>query len=92
MGPQERRTRATVLGFTVALGILLALVYVVGIDEVLAAMAGAEPAVLLLLGVVVLAWIGTWSGSLHLTASAFEIETTAVESVLVYAHMISWTT
>ena len=88
MGPQERRTRATVLGFVVALGILLALVYVVGIDEVLVAMAAVEPAVLLLLGVVVFAWIGTWSGSLHLTASAFEIETTVVESVLVYAHMM----
>lgn len=88
MESQDGVSRGTVLSFAVAVGILIALLYVVGIDDILAAMSATEPMVLLVISITVFAWIGVWSGSLYLTSTVFDVETTIPNAVLVYAHLM----
>lgn len=88
MASRDGLPRTTVLGFLVAFGILFALVYVVGIDDVLTAMAATDPVVLPPLAAIVLAWIGAWSGSLYLTSRVFDVELPVTDAFLVYAHMM----
>lgn len=88
MASRERLPRTTVVGFLVAFGILLVLLTVVGVDDVLSAMAATDPVVLALILVVVFVWIGVWSGSLYRTARVFGVELRASETYLLYAHLM----
>jgi len=88
MASQDVLSRATVLGFLVGFGLLLALLLLVGVDEVLSVVATLDPVVLLALLLVVFLWIGLWSGSFYLTARVFGVESSAATSFLVYAHMM----
>jgi len=88
MEPPRSTGRVTLAGFAVALLILAGLVYVVGIGDVLAAIASADVGVLLVVLLAVGGWIGAWSGSLYLTARVFGVRPRVVPTVLVYAHMM----
>lgn len=81
-------TRATAAGFIVALVVLAVLLFVIGIDDVFAALATADVAILGLVVVAVAGWIGAWSGVLHVVARVFGLSTSPAASVLVYAHMM----
>lgn len=88
MDSQGEFSRSTILAFIVAFGILLVLLYIVGIDAVLAAMSTADPVILLLISIIVFVWIGVWSSSFFLTARVFEVKATMIESFIVYSHMM----
>lgn len=88
MSSEDVLSRATVVGFVVGFGVLLALLAVVGVGKVLSVVATLEPSVLLALLLVVFLWIGLWSGSFYLTARVFGVESSAATSFLVYAHMM----
>ncbi|MFB6131458.1 MAG: YbhN family protein [Salinigranum sp.] len=80
--------RAVLIGFGVAIGVLLVLLYVVGIDRVLAALAAADPTAVLAAVAVALLWIVAWSLSLYLVFGILDIAVPFSRAVLVYTNVL----
>jgi len=89
-GGRSRHTWATVLSFAVAIGLLLALVFVVGADRIVASVRVADPIPLGGLVVVVCCWIVVWSGSLWLVLRAFDLPAPPVRTGLAYTCLMFW--
>jgi hypothetical protein len=90
MSDQRPDARRVVLGFVVAVALLVALLAVVGVRDVAVTLLAADPAVLGAIGATVVAWIGAWSGSLHLVFRAFDVPTTPVRSAVVFTTLMFW--
>jgi hypothetical protein len=88
MSSRDALSRATLVGFLVGFVVLLALLWSVGVGDVLSVVAGVDPGVLVVVLLVVFLWMGVWSGSLYLTSRVFGVESSAWTSFLVYVHMM----
>lgn len=77
--------RTTGLGFVVALGVLLALFYVVGINETLATLSLADPTILVFVALTAIAWLGVWSLALRTVLSILGIPVSVSKSFLILA-------
>jgi hypothetical protein len=75
-------------GFVVALALLGTLVFVVGVDAVLAALATADRGAVIAAFAVASLWMGAWSYSLHLVLGTLGIPTSAPRSFLLYANTL----
>jgi len=87
---ENGRTRATVLGFALAVALLSVLVYLAGTDEVVAALLAADAVVIGGLAVVVGCWIAVWGASLRLVLRAFDQPAPPARTYLAYATMMFW--
>ncbi|MFD1513618.1 lysylphosphatidylglycerol synthase transmembrane domain-containing protein [Halomarina rubra] len=76
--------RATVAGFLAALGVLAVLLVFVGVDETLAAVQMADPAILALLPVVSLAWLTAWGLSLRVVLGVIGIPISTLKAISIY--------
>jgi len=76
--------RATVAGFAGALLVLLVLFWVVGIDEVLAALSGANRLVVAALVPVAVLWLCAWGMALYTVLRAIDDPVSAPTAVLLY--------
>lgn len=76
------------VGFVVAIGILLALVYVVGIRDVLAVLAGTDRRVLAALFGIAALWMLAWSATLYLVLGAVGLGASLGRSVLIFTSML----
>ena len=79
------KTRATVLAFAAAAAVLAVLLAVVGAEEVLSVVAGADRR---LVGVVVLAtvgWLAAWGVALRVVLGVLGVSVSPLQSVLVFA-------
>lgn len=88
MAQQSPPWRAIAGGFAVAVGIVLLLVYVVGVGEVLAVLAGTDLLVTLALVATALVWIVAWSYTLYLVLRSLGIALSPSRSVVVFAGML----
>lgn len=88
MNPERPSWASTVGGFLVASGVLFVLVYVVGIGEVLSELATVDPALLLGLAGIAVAWMFAWSCSLHLVLTTLGTDTTVRRSFLVFSTVL----
>jgi len=79
---RDRRTMA--LGFTMALAVLGALVLLVGVDDVLAAIAGARADVVVLLVAVAAVWLACWGLSLWAVLAALDERVSVRTAVSLY--------
>ncbi|MFB6104692.1 MAG: YbhN family protein [Halobacteriaceae archaeon] len=77
--------RGVTIGFGGAIAVLAALVYVVGVDGVLTALAMLGPEEVGLLVVTTAAYLVAWSLALRTVLSALDIEASVQESVLLFA-------
>ncbi|MFB6308568.1 MAG: YbhN family protein [Haloarculaceae archaeon] len=80
---QDRTT--TLLGFAGAVAVLAALVWVVGLDAVIAALSRAQADVLVLVVVVAGVWLSAWGLSLRTVLSAIGTPLSVTSSILVFA-------
>lgn len=85
MPSEDGTVRRVILGFAVAIALLLVLLYVVGLDAVLAALARADPGVLVVIVLVVAGVLVAWSRTLALAFRAFGIRASAPLTVLLFA-------
>ncbi|MFB6111878.1 MAG: YbhN family protein [Halobacteriaceae archaeon] len=76
--------RSVIVGFVAAAAILAGLIYVVGADEVFAALAMLETRDFLLLVGATSGYLLAWSLALRTVLSALDVEATLVESVLLF--------
>ena len=90
MSSRKSQTRATLLSFVLAIVLLSALLYIVGVKEVLAVLGAADPVVVGVLSGVVLCWIGVWSGSLRVVLRVLDLPDPPVRVFLAYAGMMFW--
>lgn len=77
--------RKAVLGFSGAALVLTALVYFVGVDSVLAAMADLDTTYVVAIAAVALTWLSCWGMSLRTVLRALDVKAGVGESVLLYA-------
>lgn len=87
MTSTRRIVLASAVGFAVALAIVGALLYVVGVDEVVRAVTRVDPRILAAIFGMIAVWIACWSGSLYLTTRTFGVPLSAADSLLVYSHL-----
>jgi len=90
MRVRDSRASAVLVSFGLAVGLLGALLYVVGVDAVVAAAVAADPFVLGALAVVVPCWIGAWSGSLRAVLRIFDHPHPFGRTYLAYTSMMFW--
>jgi len=90
MRTRDSQAPAVLLSFALALGLLGALLYVVGVDAVVVAVVTADSLVLGALAVVVACWVGAWSGSLLVVLRALDLPHPLGRTALVYASMMFW--
>ncbi|MFB6152172.1 MAG: YbhN family protein [Haloarculaceae archaeon] len=81
----SRNVAATVLGFGVAAAVLGALAYVVGTEDVLAALARARPGPVVVVAGCIVGWVALWGLSLQSVLSAVGTDVSTVDAVLVNA-------
>lgn len=77
--------RGVAIGFGIALLVLAALIYVVGVDGVVAALGMLGPLDVGLLVVTTAAYLVAWSLALRTVLIALDIDVSAVESVLLFS-------
>lgn len=77
--------RGVTIGFGVAIIVLAALIYVVGVDGVLAALALLGPVDIGVLVATTVAYLVAWSLALRAVLLALDIEASVVESVLLFS-------
>ena len=77
--------RATAAGFLAAVVVLLVLLWLVGFNEVIAALSMARPSVLVLVVLVALAWLFAWSLALRTVLGVLGIPISAGRAFLVFA-------
>jgi uncharacterized protein (TIRG00374 family) len=77
--------RATVAGFVAALVVLVALFWLVGIEEMLAALVLADRAALVAVVGVALAWLAAWGMALRTVLGVLDVPSTPGRAFLVYA-------
>jgi hypothetical protein len=82
--------RRVTFGFLVAGILLCILLYVVGIGDVVTALRTADVTLLAGVVVAVAAWVGVWTGSLHLVFRSFDVPSTPSRSVAVFTTMMFW--
>ena len=88
MATKSANVTAVVLGFALAVGVLLVLVFVVGIDAVVAAIEAADG---MLVGVTVavsLAWIAAWANALFVVLAVLGHSTSRRRATVLYAAMM----
>jgi uncharacterized protein (TIRG00374 family) len=77
--------RATVLGFAGAVVVLAVLFWLVGVDAVVAALAGARPGVVVLVVPVAILWLSAWGMALYTVLDALGEPISRVSAVLVFS-------
>ena len=73
------------LGLLVAIGIVVLLLVVVGIDDVIASLTAADPTVLVGVVAVALCWLASWGLSLYVGLRILGVPTSAPRAVLAFA-------
>lgn len=76
--------RATVLGFTSALVVLAVLFSFVGIDKILSALSQADPVILAVIPVILIAWILVWALLLRVVVGVLDGRLSLKSSVLIH--------
>jgi len=84
------KASAVLLSFGLAAGLLGALLYVVGVDAVVAAAVAADSVVLGALAAVVPCWVGAWSGSLRVVLRTLDHPHPFGRTYLAYTSMMFW--
>ncbi|PSQ17193.1 lysylphosphatidylglycerol synthetase family protein [Halobacteriales archaeon QS_8_69_26] len=77
--------RALVVGFATAAAILAVLFWVVGIDEVAAALSRAELDLVALAALLMVAWMVAWGITLKIVLTVIGVEAGVLKAVLIYA-------
>jgi len=90
MDSRKSQTRATLLSFVLAIVLLSALLYIVGVADILAVLGAIDPVVVGVLSGVVLCWIGVWSGSLRIVLRVLDLPDPPVRTFLAYTSMMFW--
>ena len=90
MTSRRSRTRVTALSFALAIGLLFAFLYVVGVDEVVATLLAADTGTLGVLVAVVVCWIAVWSASLGIVLRTSDLPHPLVRTYLAYTTMMFW--
>ncbi|MFB6161794.1 MAG: flippase-like domain-containing protein [Haloferacaceae archaeon] len=80
----------TLLSFALATGLLLAFLYVVGVDEVVATLLAADTGAIGGLTAVVFCWIAAWSASLRVVLQRSDLPHPLVRTYLAYTTMMFW--
>lgn len=76
--------RATVAGFAGAVLVLLVLFWLVGVDEILAALANADPLIVTALVPIALFWLSSWGMALYTVLRAIDDPVSAPKAVMLY--------
>lgn len=76
--------RGVAIGFTAAIAILAGLVYLVGVDGVIAALGMLGPRDVLLLTLATLGYLLAWGMALRTVLAALDVETTYVHAILLF--------
>ena len=80
----------TLVSFALAIGLLLAFLYVVGVDEVVDTLFAADTGAIGILIAVVLCWIAVWSASLRIVLQLSDLPHPLVRTYLAYTTMMFW--
>ncbi|MFD1585949.1 YbhN family protein [Halorientalis brevis] len=76
--------RATVAGFAGAVLVLVVLFWFVGVDQILAALASADPVIVAALVPVALLWLSSWGLALYTVLQAIDEPVSAPKAVMLY--------
>jgi uncharacterized protein (TIRG00374 family) len=82
---REGNLRASLIGFVGALCVLAGLLWLVGIDDTLAALSRADPTIVLVVVVVAICWLAAWGLSLRTVLGVLGAPITVPAAALVYA-------
>lgn len=76
--------RATVAGFAGAVLVLVVLFWLVGVDNILAALASASPLIVATLLPVALVWLSSWGLALHTVLDALDEPVSVPRAIMLY--------
>ena len=88
MASTYRTVLRVVVGLTVAVGLVALLFGVVGVDEVLASLAAAEPVPLVGVVLLSLCWLGSWGLSLYVGLRILGVPTSLGRTLLAFTSVV----
>jgi uncharacterized protein (TIRG00374 family) len=79
------RLRTTILGFVGVFVVFVALLLLVGIDDLLARLAAADRRLVVLVALTTLCWLGAWGVSLRVVLDALGVSVSVPDALLIFA-------
>jgi hypothetical protein len=79
------KTRATVLAFAAAVAVFAALFLVIGVDDVLSVVTGADPGTVVLVVLSTVLWLAAWGVALRVVLGVLGVDVSVPTAFLVFA-------